>query len=244
MRYDPAAVLQSLDDHKVVLLPFAVAFVMNYVWFIDGMRVAQRQGRYSMPIGATYVFMAHDIAYVSHFSTWFGRGGHWFSKLFWVGMVFSIAMELILLRQTIRFGHAEHAPQWSYPVWAGAVLAGLVGTMAVWWVARGTFDDPLFLVSLGLVTAAYPPLGTALLMHRRGAAGQTALMWGSFTVLCLLWYPAAAVGFGPQFRSAPWLGLGALTTTWAAVNTWLVARATSPGQSPAPDQPLYDRREM
>jgi hypothetical protein len=223
MRYDPTTVLRSIDDHKAVLVPCALAFVMNYVWFIDAMRVARRERRYSMPIGATYVFMAHDLAYVAHFSTWFGDGGHWFSKLFWVGMVLSFLMELILLDQTIRYGHAEHAPGWSRPLWTGAVVAGALATMSIWWVVRGTFDDPLFLMSLGLVTAAYPPLGMALLLHRRGPAGQTTLMWGSFTVLTLLWYPAAAYGFGPQFRSVPWLGLGALTAAWAGLNTWLVA---------------------
>jgi hypothetical protein len=223
MPYDPTTVLRSIDDHKAVLVPCALAFVMNYVWFIDAMRVARRERRYSMPIGATYVFMAHDLAYVAHFSTWFGDGGHWFSKLFWVGMVLSFLMELILLDQTIRYGHAEHAPGWSRPLWTGAVVAGALATMSIWWVVRGTFDDPLFLMSLGLVTAAYPPLGMALLLHRRGPAGQTTLMWGSFTVLTLLWYPAAAYGFGPQFRSVPWLGLGALTAAWAGLNTWLVA---------------------
>jgi hypothetical protein len=136
-------------------------------------------------------------------------------------------MELILLDQTIRYGHAEHAPHWSRRLWTGAVLAGCLATMALWWVVRGTFDDPLFLVSLGLVTAAYPPMGMALLLHRRGAAGQTTLMWGSFTALTLLWYPAAAIGFGEAFQSTVWLGMGALTTAWAALNTWLVATASA-----------------
>ena len=92
MRYDPTAVLRSLDHHKIVLVPFALAFLLNYVWFIDAMRVARREQRYSMPMAATFVFMAHDAAYVAHFSTWFGAGGHWFSKLFWVGMVLSFGM--------------------------------------------------------------------------------------------------------------------------------------------------------
>ena len=39
------------------------------VWFIDAMRVARREQRYSMPIAATFVFMAHDSAYVGHFSS-------------------------------------------------------------------------------------------------------------------------------------------------------------------------------
>jgi hypothetical protein len=234
MRYDPTAVLQTLDDRTIVLIPFALAFVLNYVWFIDGMRVARREQRYSMPIAATFAFMAHDAAYVAHFSTWFGDGGHWFSKLFWVGMVLSFAMELILLAQTIRYGHAEHAPQWSRPVWTGAVLAGLAATMTLWWIVRGTFDDPLFLVSLGLITAAYPPMGMALLAHRRGPAGQTTLMWASFTALCVCWYPGAAYGFGPAFQSTVWLGMGALTTAWAGLNTWLVASATAAARNPSP----------
>lgn len=234
MRYDPTAVLQSIDHHKAALVPCALAFVMNYVWFIEGMRIARREGRYSMPIAATYVFMAHDIAYVANYSTWFGTGGHWFSKLFWFGMVLSIVMEVILLAQTIRYGHAEHAATWSSSLWTVAVLGGLIGTMTIWWVVKGTFDDPLSLMSLGLVTAAYPPMGMALLLHRRGPAGQTALMWGAFTVLALLWFPGAAYGFGEQFRSWPWLGLGALTTIWAAVNTWLVATARA--AAPEPDR--------
>ena len=114
MHYDPAAVLRSIDDHKVALLvPCAIAFVLNYVWFIDGMRVARRERLYSMPIAATYAFMAHDLAYVGHFSTWFGAGGHWFTQLFWVGMTLSFLMELVLLWQTIEYGRAEHAPQLS-----------------------------------------------------------------------------------------------------------------------------------
>jgi len=236
MHYDPTAVLDSIDHHKIILVPCALAFVMNYVWFIEAMRVAFRQRRYSMPIAATYVFIAHDTAYVAHYSTWFGAGGHWFSKLFWAGMVMSIVMEVILLAQTINYGHAEHAPQWSGRLWTAAVLLGLAGTMPLWWLVRGTFTDPLFLMSLGLVTAAYPPMGTALLLSRRGAAGQSVLMWLSFTALALLWFPATAYGFGPQFRAWPWLGLGALTTVWAAVNTVLVAKspARAPAGPPAP----------
>lgn len=231
MHYDPAAVLDSIDQHKLALVPCALAFVLNYVWFIDGMRIARREGRYSMPIAATYVFMAHDLAYVAHFSRWFGDGGHWFSKLFWFGMALSAVMEVILLAQTIRYGRDEHAPDWSRGLWTGAVLAGLAATMTIWWGVIGTFDDPLFLMSLCLVTAAYPPMGMALLLHRRGAAGQTVLMWGAFTALTLLWYPGAAYGFGEQFRSWPCLGLGALTAAWGALNTWLVARARVPSSS-------------
>src|SRR5437763_5872683 len=183
MHYDPTAVLDSIDHHKIILVPCALAFVLNYVWFVEAMRVARRERRYSMPIAATYVFMAHDVAYVAHYPTWFGSGGHWFSKLFWAGMALSVVMELILLAQTIRYGQAEHAPQWSREVWTGAVLLGLAGTMTLWWLVRGPFEDPLFLMSLGLVTAAYPPMGLGLLLHRRGAAGQTVLMWASFTLL-------------------------------------------------------------
>jgi len=242
VHYDPAAVLRSIDDHKVALLvPCAMAFVLNYVWFIDGMRVARRERRYSMPIAATYAFMAHDLAYVGHFSTWFGAGGHWFSRLFWVGMLLSFLMELVLLWQTIEYGRAEHAPQLSEAVWTGAVLAGLGGTMAIWWVLRGTLADPLFLLSLGLITAAYPPLGTALLLHRRSRAGQTVLMWAAFTGLTLFWFPATTLGFGRQFRTWPWIGLGLLTITWGAVNTWLVARAPA---RPATERVGLSRSEV
>jgi hypothetical protein len=89
-------------------------------------------------------------------------------------------------------------------------------------------------MSLALVTAAYPPMGMALILHRRGAPGQTVVMWGAFTALTLFWYPAAAYGFGEQFRSWPWLGLGALTAAWGALNTWLVARAR---RTPVPSPP-------
>jgi hypothetical protein len=237
VHYDPAEVLRSIDDHKVALLvPCAIAFVLNYVWFIDGMRVARRERRYSMPIAATYAFMAHDLAYVGHFSTWFGDGGHWFSKLFWVGMLLSFGMEIILLWQTIEYGWAEHAPQWSRTLWAGTVLAGAGATVTLWWILKGTLSDPLFLMSLGLITAAYPPMGMALLLHRRSRAGQSVLMWAAYTGLTMFWFPATIFGFGDQFRSAPWIGLWVLSTGWGALNTWLVFRAPArpPAQSDLP----------
>ena len=239
VHYDPAEVLRSIDDHKVALLvPCAVAFVLNYVWFIDGMRVARRERCYSMPIAATYAFMAHDLAYVGHFSTWFGDGGHWFSKLFWVGMLLSFGMELILLWQTIEYGHSEHAPQWSRGLWTAAVLAGAAGTITLWWILKGTLADPLFLMSLGLITAAYPPMGMALLLHRRSRAGQTVLMWAAYTGLTMFWFPATTFGFGDQFRSWPWVGLWVLSTGWGALNTWLVARAPArpPTESDVPSR--------
>jgi hypothetical protein len=232
VHYDPAEVLRSIDQHKVALLvPCAIAFVLNYVWFIDGMRVARRERRYSMPIAATYAFMAHDLAYVGHFSTWFGDGDHWFSQLFWVGMLLSFGMELILLWQTIEYGWAEHAPQWSRSLWTGAVLAGAGGTVTIWWILKGSLADPLFLMSLGLITAAYPPMGMALLLHRRSRAGQTVLMWAAYTGLTMFWFPATIFGFGDQFRSGPWIGLWVLSTGWGALNTWLVSRA--PARPPA-----------
>jgi hypothetical protein len=96
-------------------------------------------------------------------------------------------------------------------------------------------------MSLGLITAAYPPLGTALLLHRRSRAGQTVLMWAAFTGLTLFWFPATTFGFGSQFRSWPWVGLGLLTITWGAVNTWLVAKA--PARPPAESE-LIPRSEV
>src|SRR5947199_8588784 len=108
MRYDTTAVLRSLDHHQIVLVPFALAFLLNYVWLIDAMRVARREQRYSMPMAATFVFMAHDAAYVAHFSTWFGARRHWFSQLFWVGLRLSFGMELILLPPPLRYRHADH----------------------------------------------------------------------------------------------------------------------------------------
>ncbi len=243
MHYDPAEVLRAIDDHKVALLvPCAIAFVLNYVWFIEGMRVARRERCYSMPIAATYAFMAHDLAYVGHFSTWFGDGGHWFSKLFWVGMLLSFVMELILLWQTIEYGWAEHAPRLSFGLWTAAVLAGLAGTVAIWWVLKGTLADPLFLMSLGLITAAYPPMGTALLLHRRSRAGQTPLMWAAYTGLTAFWFPATTFGFGDQFRSAPWIALGLLSFGWGALNTWLVARA--PAARPPAESEHSPRSEV
>lgn len=231
--YDPQLVLDAIDAHKVGIVALAGgALVSNYVWFVAAYQVAKRDRSYSIPLFCTLFWFAHDASYVYRYSDWFNGYGHWFPKLFWVGLVVTTGFEVLFVAQLLRYGRAELAPRLDQRTFTAAVLAAIAISAVLWEVVKGTMADPLYLYSLSFATVAYPPFGMAMVIRRRSRQGQSLLMWLGYLGTAVGWFTASTLWFGPDFRAWRWLALGAISIGWGLVTAWVVHRAPAPASSP------------
>jgi hypothetical protein len=222
--YDPSAVLAAIDSHlTVVLLLCAVTFIGVYTWFIEAMRVGRRDRTYTFPIFCTAFWFAHDTSFVARYSLWFHEYDHWFFKLFWVAIITMIAMEFVYLRQTVRYGRAELFPRFSTRACTLLVAAALVSGIVVWSTIKAALNDDLYLISIGLTIAVYPPFAIALILRRGSTRGQSVLMWTGFCGLAIGWFSVTTTVFGAPFHTWQWILLGAFSIVGALAGLWLVA---------------------
>lgn len=224
--YDPYAVLAAIDAHKVgVLTICAITLIGTYTWFIQAIRLGARDKTYVFPLFCTIFWFAHDTSFVARFDQWFNTYDHWFLKLFWFALVITATMEVIYLRQTLRYGRDELTPWLSQRAYAlllaGAVISGLI----IWWSVKATLDDSLYVIAFALTIAVYPPFAIALTLSRRSIRGQSVVMWLGFCGLDFGWFSVSTVYFGPAFHSWQWLTLAAFSCVGGLAGTWLVARA-------------------
>lgn len=225
--YDPQVLLDGVEDHLVpFLLLSGASFVGLIIWYSEAIRAGERDRCISMPPVVTFLWLAHDATFVTHFPDWFGgRYDHWLLQLYWVALLGTTLVECWFVGQLIRFGRDELLPRVTQRVWTALVFTGLAGGWAVWLVLKQAIADPLFQVTFALTVAMFPPFGMALLFRRGSARGQTTTMWAGFTVAPAGWFAATIVAFGPAFRSWQWISLAAVTVTWGTATTLLIARA-------------------
>ncbi|MDT7561662.1 MAG: hypothetical protein QOG76_286 [Pseudonocardiales bacterium] len=163
--YDPAQALAMVDLHRWPLLTLCgLAMVANYVWFIEGYRVAARERLYSLP--------------------------------------------LFLL-----------------------IAAGAGSAVVVWGLLKWVLDAQLYLLMFGVTAGAYPLFSVPLLLRRRSAAGQTPLMWVSYTVLAACYFTATALWLGDGFRDWRWLLFGAGCIAAGPVMTYVVYQMRTNGRT-------------
>jgi hypothetical protein len=229
--YDPAVVLQGIDDHVVPYLLLSVAsFAGLFLWYYEAIRIGERDRAYSMPVFITFTWLAHDATFVARYSDWFGGPyDHWVTKLYWVAMLCTSLVEVFFVIQLLRLGRPEIAPRTSQTAFSAGVLLALAGTWSIWLMLKDVMSDDLFQVSFALTAACYPGLGLALLLRRRSRRGQTVRQWIGFTTAVGFWFIATLVAYGPSFRSWQWIALALTTVVWGSTTTVLVARPTAAG---------------
>ncbi|MDT7657040.1 MAG: hypothetical protein QOF38_1755 [Pseudonocardiales bacterium] len=230
--YDPAQALAMVDLHRWPLLTLCgLAMVANYVWFIEGYRVVARERLYSLPLFCTFFWFAHDLSVVYRYDTWFHHFDHWFPKLWWGALVLTVLFELAFLGQAARLGRPELLPG-STPMQFGLLMAAGAGSaVVVWELLKWVLDDQLYLLMFGVAVGAYPLFSVPLLLRRRSAAGQTPLMWVSYTVLAACYFTATALWLGDGFRDWRWLLFGAGCIAAGPVMTYVVYQMRTNGRT-------------
>jgi hypothetical protein len=233
--YEPRAFLDQVNTHALpILLICAGSMLANYTLFIESFRVSRRLKMVTMPVFCTLFWLVHDASYVIQYDKWFNGYDHWYTKLFWVALVLTVAWELAFTAQIVAYGREEFAPFLSPAQWRAAVLGAVVLSGGTWLVLKAYISDDLYVWTFGVALIAYPIFGLASMARRRSVRGFTPLQPAALTVMCLTWFTASIGWFGPEFRTWPWVLLAVLSTGSAAFMTWLAVRFREPATAGAP----------
>jgi hypothetical protein len=209
--YDPAVLLDAIDTHTVgVLTGFGLAMVLQNVAMITAVLVTRRTGVISVPLPCTYLWFAHDLGTVARFDTWFNQYDHWFLKLFWLGLLSALVIELIFLWQAVKVGRREYLPQGTQAQWTVLALGGAAVIVVLWEYLLVIFDDPIYQAAPAITLFLLPVATTALLLRRQSAVGQAPLVYGCFAAMVPLWWGVTAGAYGGAFRSWQYLSAGVL----------------------------------
>lgn len=221
--YDPNAVLAAVDTHTIGVLVLAGVTVIGMtIWFAEAFRMGRRDKTYAFPIFCTAFWFAHDTSYVVRFDQWFTTYDHWFLELFWFALVGTTLMEVLYIRQTLRYGRGDLSLRLSQRAYIVVFVGALISGFVLWSMVKATFDDDLYLIAFGLTVAIFPPFGIALTLRRQSISGQSALMWVGYTILDFGWFTLTTTYFGPAFHSWQWIGLGVFGALGGCAGIWLM----------------------
>jgi hypothetical protein len=240
--YDPQMILAAIDQHKIpILIGFGLAMVLQNIAMVTAVVMTRREGWISIPLPCTYLWFAHDLGVVARFNTWFHTYDHWFLKLFWVGLLTAFLLELVFLYQAMAVGRHEYLPNGRRATWAALVVAGAVAAVIGWEYLKVLWGDPLYQAAPALTLFALPVATTALILRRRSAVAQHALIYGCFAAMVVLWWGVTATFYGPFFTTWQYLTVGVAAFVMIVGATVLVARlrsgATTLGPSGISEQP-------
>ena len=179
--YDPNEVIARVNDPGIWLLMFtAIAWATGFVQIVQAFRCGRRDRVPAAPIGMTAFLLAHDGSFALRYDYWLRDVGTWYFTIFWVGMVVSVGIELLMVRQFLQFGHALVAP--NLPRWTFVSTYLLLQCFAfagLWWV-QSLLDDPLYLVSLAATQIVAVVFLVPWILARGDARGQSrAFAWAT-----------------------------------------------------------------
>lgn len=224
--YNSYEVLRTFDDHTIPIVALsAIALIANYVWYGEMIRLAHRGKVVVCAPAITLLYLAHDGSYLLLFDHWFGGDyDHWFTQLFFAGIVITFSLEVVMFLQTLRYGRAEFAPTLTQRQFVAAMFGALAAAVALWAATKSALGDDIYLFSFTAAIAWAVPFGAAQMLQRGSDRGTSVLAWGSFTLIGAPWAICTVMFFGPNFHTVPWIGLCLLCVVGGAVNTWLAAR--------------------
>lgn len=222
--YDPSATLAAVDANAPIIIALcAIALIFNYAYFGEAIRLGARHKTYSVPVPVTLVFLPHDLSYLLEFNKWFVVYDHWFCKLWWVGLVFTNAIEFVFFYQALRYGREELLPSLNQKQYVFAMLLALLGGTLAWFTIKQALNDDLYLFSFGWTLFWGAPLCIPLMVRRASSRGQSRWMWISYMLMAVFYWAATAF-MDPYFRSSGWLAVLALALGFAAANLWYLGR--------------------
>src|SRR5271170_1295953 len=96
--YDTKTVLTSIDQNApYILILCGGAMLFNYIYFIDAARRGLRDKVYPFSVFSTLFWLSGDGSVVLNYNLAFHVVNHWYLKLFWVALVFTVSFELLYL---------------------------------------------------------------------------------------------------------------------------------------------------
>lgn len=179
--YDPNDVIARINDPYLPLLLFtAVAWATGFVQIVQAFRCGRRDRVPAAPIGMTAFLLAHDGTFALRADYWLHEVDVWYFTIFWVGMVVSVGIELMLVRQYLAFGQplvAPELPRWMFV--ASYVLLQAFAFVGLWWL-QSVIDDPLRLISLAATQVVAVVFLVPWILARGSARGQSrAFAWAT-----------------------------------------------------------------
>jgi len=222
--YNPHELLSLIDQNKWWILGGLIAMmVFQWIWLIECVRIARRDRAYSMPLFLTFFWFAHDSGCVARFNDWFNVYDHWFMKLFWLGLLTAVILELIFFSQVIKYGKDELVPGISTASFVVGLVVFQIATSAAWEYLKYVMGDPLYQTSPTVTLISYPFFGAALMFRRRSTVGQNVTMWWTFTAMTVAWQATIWTCYGPSFRSWQMIAAGIVAIAGGLVMTYLVS---------------------
>lgn len=224
MSYDPHAVLNTLDQHVILVNALLlICFAGFLTTYVCAFKVAARHKTYPIPFAAAGFYAVHDAYFASEWDKWFNVYSHWWLELWAVSNFFCAILELLLAYQVFKYGREELAPRLTQRQFGLSLIACLIGITVVWVMTKQILNDDLCLIAFAFTTFWPQVWGTQLLLKRQSMRGQTRTMfWGMLASpvgMFSAWY-----FLDPYFRSPVWLCFAAVTILWAIFNLWLSSR--------------------
>jgi hypothetical protein len=235
MIYDPVSALQAIDQNiPLIATCLGIALGLSFVYFVIGIRMAIRQKVYVEPFMGASLFLWHDGSFAAQLPFWTATyGGHWWMTLWSYGLMGTVALELFLLYQFVKYGRKELFPEMSEAAFAAMTIAGVFAVGAIFWLVKASLNDPLYFITFAITAFWSTPWKVGIMMRRRSNAGQS--VWMNLCVFAI--FAAVSIVFmtiAPAFRSAPYLAVLAIFMIWPLFNIWLIQRLPSSPAYPEP----------
>jgi hypothetical protein len=225
LAYDPELVLRAIDANSAaVFMCLAFALGFSFLYFFIALKMARKQRVYVEPFLGASVFFWHDLSFVLNWPEWLAvYGGHWWLKLWTIGLCGTVALEAYLIWQFIHYGHREILPSVSKSAFAAITMAGVLGTGAMWWLIKASLNDPLYLVTFAITAVWSIPFHTGIMLRRGNTAGQS-IAQNLAVIVIFAAVSTALMIVAPAFRSLPYFTFLAVFLAWPLFNIWLINR--------------------
>ena len=232
--YDVHLLLEAIDANRgYVLSGFVICMIFQVWWLGNAVLVARRDKAYSIPFFCTAFWFAHDLGVAVRFQQWFVVYDHWYLKIFWVGLLAALVLELFFLWQTAKYGHGELLPEWSRKSFALLLVVALLFAEVIHEYFKLAFGDPLFQLDPTLTMLVYPVFGAAMVVRRKSTRGQSATMWWTFTAMTAIFHATTYLWFSPPFQSWYYVTAAVVATLGGAVMACVIS---------LPDSRLFPKR--
>lgn len=221
--YDPNQVLEAMNaNNTLLLLCFLGNIVFAFVYFGIGVYMTIKKKIYVLPFIGAALFLWHDLNYVLDYKLWFEQYTHWWFQLTWYALIGTVAFELYLIHQFIKYGHKELFPEMSKAQFSVMTIGATLGIGALWFLIKAGLQDDLYLITFAVTAIWSVPFHTGIMLRRRSSAGQSIAMEACVIVI----FTAVSVAFvtvAPSLFLTPlYLAFYVAFITWCCANIYLI----------------------